>query len=83
MSIIYELWDSDGANLINAYDAEADALARVRQAVARQGPAVVATWVLLADDDEADDARLIAQGEALANLALAGADGQAPKTALP
>ncbi len=34
MSIIYELWDSDGANLINTYDtydAEADALARVRQ----------------------------------------------------
>ena len=83
MSIIHELWDSDGANLINAYDAEADALARVRQAVARQGPAVVATWVLLADDDEADDACLIAQGEALADLALAGVDGQAPKTALP
>jgi hypothetical protein len=69
MSKTYELWDSGSRNLIGAYSSEADALTYVRRYVADYGPAYARTWVLLWDDDPADQAGQIAEGQALLDLA--------------
>ncbi len=74
MSKAYELWDATTNNLVEACDSEADALAFVRAYVAEHGHQYPASWVLLWDDDAADEAGQIAAGSAL----LARADPVTP-----
>lgn len=79
MSKTYELWDGGSRNLIGAYDAEAEALTFVRTYVAQHGSAYAQSWVLLWDDDTADEAGQIAEGPALLTLAArADATPEAP-----
>lgn len=63
--MIFELWDTETRNIVNAWESEAEALAEVRASVDAFGPAYVETWVLLRDDDPDSDLTLIAQGVAL------------------
>jgi hypothetical protein len=74
MSRTYELWDTTTRNLVAAYDSESEALSFVRQCVTDQGAASLTSWVLLWDDDEADDAGQVAEGHALLIRAAAFVD---------
>lgn len=65
---MYEIWDFESANIVNAYPTESAALATVAAQVDAYGRAAVATWVLLRDDG-GPDKQPVAEGEALANLA--------------
>ena len=69
MSKTYELWDAATRNLIAAYDCESDALSYVRQYVAERGSAYTLSWVLLWEDDGADETEQVAEGHALLALA--------------
>lgn len=79
MSKTYELWDTTTRNLIEACAIETDALAFVRAYVAEHGRGYPASWVLLWDDDGADDTGQIAEGPAL--IARAEAEGRASEAA--
>ena len=80
MSKTFELWDTTTNNLVEACDAEDDALAFVRAYVAEHGRQYPASWVLLWDDETVDLAGQIAEGSAL--LVRAGAAAPASQ-ALP
>ena len=65
----WELWDTETGNLVGDYDREDDALAVVRDAFYRLGPAVIAPLALGAEhDDEGgidDDLPPVLQGQDL------------------
>ncbi|HEY8311022.1 MAG TPA: hypothetical protein VIG47_10725 [Gemmatimonadaceae bacterium] len=75
--MIYELYDWDTANLIYAYDTEAEALASVVQYVRAYGRASVATWTLLTSTPDGLHKENVAEGDALADLALRARAGAA------
>jgi hypothetical protein len=64
----YEVWDIESANLLAVYPTEEAALAFVRQVIAADGPAMVATWEL-ARAREDQDTMSIAMGDQLADRA--------------
>ena len=67
----YELWDSETGNLVTASASRAEVLAYVRRMMIAHGPGVVEPWGLLWDDDADERAGgLVAEGSALAALAL-------------
>jgi hypothetical protein len=55
MTETFELWDTATRNLIGAYASEAEALCLVRRHVSQGASEQVEAWVLLWDDDTADD----------------------------
>ena len=69
MSKTFELWDTSTRNLVAAHESEADALAFVRSYADQHGPRYPTSWVLLWDDDDADEAGQIAEGRSLLELA--------------
>ena len=69
MKVVYELWDYDTGNLLNAYDTEQAALTEVRAAVLIEGRDAVATWALLRDDTKSPAKTVIATGADLATYA--------------
>lgn len=70
--MIYELWDTESGNLIQAYESEADALALVRSAVDAYGAEYAADLALLLDSGRGD-LTTIASGQDLAQRARAAA----------
>lgn len=60
----YELWETRTGNLLASYDDADGALATVREMIALNGPAAVATWAML-ERDGTNDA-LVAAGDELA-----------------
>jgi hypothetical protein len=75
--MIYELYDWDTANLIDAYDTEADALTEVVAQVRAYGRASVVTWTLLMSTPDGMHKENVAEGDALADLALRARAGTA------
>ncbi|HET8524996.1 MAG TPA: hypothetical protein VFL82_17315 [Thermomicrobiales bacterium] len=69
--MIYELWDIESGNLINAWESEGEALAEVRAFLDAFGPPAVESWTLLRDDDPDQDLVVVAEGAALAARARA------------
>jgi hypothetical protein len=67
--MIFELWDVEGGGLVGAWDSEAEALAVVRANLDAFGPAYLAPWVLLRDDDPERELVVVAEGAALVELA--------------
>jgi hypothetical protein len=65
MSRTYELWDSASRNLVGAYASEDEALTFVRAYVGEHGTAYASSWVLLWDDEDADEAGQIDEGTGL------------------
>jgi hypothetical protein len=45
-SFSFEVWDLQTGNMVDAFDTEAAALAAVRNAIERHGPAYVESWGL-------------------------------------
>lgn len=67
----FEIYDTETRNLLVDTQTLAEALAVVRATVGKHGPAAVATWMLVEDDDTGmDGGRSIATGEDLARLAV-------------
>lgn len=75
--MIYELHDWDTANLIYAYDTEAEALTSVVRYMRAYGRASVATWTLLMATPDGMHKENVAEGAALADLALRASAGTA------
>jgi hypothetical protein len=72
----YELVELSTGNTVGVYDTEQAALRDVAEAIRRYGRAAVDSLALGADDSEGDG-RVIAQGPALAELAVeAGSAGR-------
>ena len=67
-----EVWSVVSSNLLATYESEAEALADVRAAIERNG-AEYGRGLLLGYEDRRGRSRLIAEGEALVERALASA----------
>jgi hypothetical protein len=65
----YELWQTRTRNLIGTFATKAEALAVVRKAADKQGPAFVES-ILLGREDDRGRSKTIAQGPDLLKLAL-------------
>lgn len=68
--MIYELWYEDTSNIIDAYTAEAEALAEVRAFIEDYGPSSVERMILLGATDDGEK-RVIAHGRQLTERATA------------
>lgn len=65
----FELWELDSGNAAGEYRTEAEALAAVREMIAARGSAAAESF-LLARTNARGRSKPIAQGEALAELAM-------------
>jgi hypothetical protein len=65
----YDIWDIGTGNLVATFDAEAAALALIRDAVASYGRRYVSRWALQVSG-ERGTIEVTAQGAALAKLAM-------------
>lgn len=70
--MIYELWDMRTVNMIVSYQREAEALAVVREAVARHGAGYAEGLALIREDDHGESST-VAEGQALLDYAEADA----------
>jgi hypothetical protein len=70
MAVWYELWTLDTGNMVADYDTEADALTEVRAYMDAHGREAVAYWALARNGDSETDFQRVAEGCALAALAL-------------
>jgi hypothetical protein len=50
MLMVFTIWDTESANVIDSFSSEAEALEEIRLTVASLGREAVATWVLAARD---------------------------------
>jgi hypothetical protein len=62
--MIYQLWDTETANMVGAFETEDAALRLVRDAARLRGRAYVDAWALECEDDQGR-VEPIAEGEAL------------------
>ncbi|MGH2585090.1 MAG: hypothetical protein ACRDJE_09255 [Dehalococcoidia bacterium] len=74
--MVYAIWDTESANIVDSYRSEAEALADVRDAVTRFGRSYAASWALACH--EGNDTIAIAEGEALIDRALGVRSAQHP-----
>lgn len=68
--MIYELWETETGNLVGTYETEQDALGLVRDTIQCYGAQYVDS-LLLGCEDEKGYSTFIAEGQALAERALA------------
>ena len=68
MKTVYELWDTETANLVGSYETREDALAVVSEAVEMYGAPTIQTLALVAEE-RSGRSRTVATGEALIALA--------------
>ena len=69
--LIYELWETEGGNLMSSFESEEAALGAVAALVREYGPSGIATVVLARLDDEDENCemiRLAAGDELLARI---------------
>lgn len=67
--MVYEFWDMRTSNLIDAFGFKHEALVALRDAVRKQGEHVVEFVMLIEDDVENDNSRIVGMGLQLLNLA--------------
>lgn len=60
--MVYEFWDIRSNNLIDAFDSERDALVALWGAVQEQGERIVEFLMLIKDDLEKDETRIVGIG---------------------
>jgi prenyltransferase beta subunit len=70
MQTILELWDEQTAHLINTYANAPAALAVVAATIREHRRDAVANWILLRSAPSGDAKETVADGEALAHLAM-------------
>ena len=59
--MVYEVWNAETANIVGAFDSEADALSAIGRVIEEHGPAYVASLILGVEDDDGEST-LIAEG---------------------
>jgi hypothetical protein len=69
MATIFELWDVETSNLLDAYETEQAALRDVLELIDTEGRDVIETLALLRDDEERPAKILVAEGADLAAYA--------------
>lgn len=67
--MVYEFWDIRSNNLIDAFDSEREALTALWTAVQKQGERVVEFLMLIEDDIERDQSRVVGIGMELLDRA--------------
>lgn len=78
------MWDTTTSNLVTASTTEDEGLAFVQAYVAQHGRQYALSWVLLWDDDAADLAGQIAEGQSLlARAEVVGAAAGTPPPVTP
>jgi hypothetical protein len=70
-AMVYELWDTESANIIDTFATEEEALHVVRETMATYGRHSVRAWAL--GSDENDDPASVIYGDALADRASSSA----------
>lgn len=70
LTMIYEVHDTDTANMIAAATSEDEVLAVIAAYIAANGRAAVETWVLLRSTPDGLQKDAVAEGEALVDRAL-------------
>ncbi len=70
MEPVLELWDEETAHLINTYASAPVALAVVAATIRAHGQAAVENWILLRAAPANNTKETVAEGEALARMAL-------------
>jgi hypothetical protein len=68
--MVYQIWDTETANMVGAFQSLHEAFRAVQDAVDHHGAAYVHTWGLEREDDSGA-IEVIAEGEALAAMARA------------
>jgi hypothetical protein len=79
--VVYELWRDDSRNRSAAFATEQEALAAIREELARNGPAIVLRSVLVPADGRGNRTE-VAEGQALVDRAQAVTthrNGRAPR----
>jgi hypothetical protein len=69
MAAVFELWDVETSNLLDAYETEQAALRDVLELIGIEGHDVVETLALLRDDENHPAKILVAEGADLARYA--------------
>lgn len=67
--MVYAIWDTASANIVDSYQSESEALAEVRAVVKRFGRGYALTWALARHDDD-DQVEAIAEGPDLIDWAM-------------
>jgi hypothetical protein len=67
--VVYAIWDTASANIVDSYPTEDEALADVRDAVKRFGRDYALSWALARHDD-GDQIEAIAEGSELIDRAM-------------
>jgi hypothetical protein len=70
MQTILELWDEETAHLINTYLSVPAALTVVAATIREHGRDAVENWILLRTAPSGDTKETVAEGEALARIAM-------------
>ncbi|MGI8691016.1 MAG: hypothetical protein ACR2M3_20745 [Thermomicrobiales bacterium] len=70
METILELWDEETAHLINTYPSASAALAVVAATIDEHGRAAVENWISLRTAQAGSAKETVAEGDALAHMAL-------------
>jgi hypothetical protein len=60
--MVYEFWDMRSNNLIDAFGSEHEALLALRKAIQEEGERIVEFLMLIEDDPETDENRVIGIG---------------------
>lgn len=71
--MVYEFWDMRTNNLIDAYESEEDALRALRHVIRDQGERVVEFLMLIEDDVDSDESRVVGTGSQLLDRARSAA----------
>ena len=83
--MVYDVWDSETANIVGAFESQPEALDALGHALDEHGPGYVSVLVLGLEDD-AGDTTLIATGDELVRLVQenrAGASQQSGPNGVP
>lgn len=71
--MVYEFWDMRTNNLIDTYESEEDALRALRHVIWDQGERVVEFLMLIEDDLDSDESRVVGIGSQLLDRARSAA----------
>jgi hypothetical protein len=67
----YEIWDGESGNLLIVRPSRSDALAVIREAIAKHGEQYIDSLALILED-ESGETHVLAEGQELARLAITG-----------
>lgn len=66
--MVYEFWDMRSHNIIDAFDTEHEAMEALREAIRLDGERTVEFLMLIEDNTENDDSRIVGMGLQLLDL---------------